>query len=404
VSPWIEKLLDPIEMTRLKLLPSTKGEHHRALKLETSMRFASARYAAVLMVSLAACGGGKGSTHDASANLDGGSDMTSAAATACFAQANALCTLRSTCSPNYGIEKNYGSSSVCVTRTADNCVSSLAASGTGNTPAFVDACAAAYPSETCVDYYDGNPVAACEPKAGTLANGAACSFAAQCTSSYCAIPEYQSCGTCATLPVAGASCQVAADCGRDFACAIPTLASDDGGLASSGLCQPFVALNGSCLTGYHPCQNGLTCVGEDETTMTTGTCQTQGATLSAACDSTRKTMANCDANLGLACIPTAKGSGIGTCQAITLVAAGATCGNLGMAPITSVADCMNGGLCKKPDGASTGTCVAAAADGAACDNDSSIGPPCLSPAKCAVPSGSSGTAGTCTLPNAVACM
>ena len=368
------------------------------------MRFTSARYAAVLLVSLAACGGGKGSTHDASANLDGGSDMTSAAATACLAQATALCALRNTCSPGFGIEKNYGSSSVCVMRTADNCVASLAANGTGNTPALVDACAAAYPSETCTDYYDGNPVAACVPKVGTLANGGVCSFSAQCTSTYCSIPQYQVCGTCATLPVAGASCQVAADCGRDLACAIPTLASDDGGLASSGSCQPFVALNGSCLSGYHPCQSGLICVGDDETTMTNGTCQAQGANISAACDSSRKTAANCDANLGLACIPTAKGSGVGTCQAITLGATGATCGDIGMAPITGVADCSSGGLCKKALGSTSGTCVAAAADGAACDNDASIGPPCLAPAKCVVPSGSQGTAGTCTVPNAAACM
>jgi hypothetical protein len=304
---------------------------------------------------------------------------------------------------DFEIEKNYGTSSVCQTRTAQTCVNGLAAKGTGNTLALVDACAAAYPSEMCSDYYDGNPIAACVPKMGTLTNGTACGGPAQCASTYCAVSQYQVCGTCATLPVAGATCQVQADCGRDLACAIPNLASDDGGLASSGLCQPFVALNGSCLTGYHPCQNGLACVGDDEATMTNGTCQTQGATVAAACDATRKTAANCDTNLGLACIPTAKGSGVGTCQTITLVAAGATCGDIGAAPITGVADCTSGGLCQKAAGATSGTCVAAAADGAACDNDSSVGPPCLTPAKCVVPSGSQGTAGTCMVPDAASC-
>ena len=44
-----------------------------------------------------------------------------------------------------------------------------------------------------------------------------------------------------------------------------------------------------------------------------------------------------------------------------------------------------------------------AADGAACDNDPTIGPSCLTGAKCVVPTGSGGTAGTCTTPNASSC-
>jgi hypothetical protein len=104
------------------------------------------------------------------------------------------------------------------------------------------------------------------------------------------------------------------------------------------------------------------------------------------------------------CIPTAMGSQIGTCQAIKLVAAGAVCGTIGAMPITGVAVCANGGLCKKAAPTDpTGTCVLPAADGAACDNDAANGPPCLAPAKCVIPSGSSATAGTCTMPNASTC-
>jgi hypothetical protein len=70
-----------------------------------------------------------------------------------------------------------------------------------------------------------------------------------------------------------------------------------------------------------------------------------------------------------------------------------------------VVDCKAGGLCvKAAPNDKTGVCKTAAADGAACDNDPAIGPPCLPPAKCVVPSGSSGTAGTCTVPNAATCM
>jgi hypothetical protein len=51
----------------------------------------------------------------------------------------------------------------------------------------------------------------------------------------------------------------------------------------------------------------------------------------------------------------------------------------------------------------TGTCAAPAVDGAACDNDPSMGPPCLAPAKC-VPATSTATAGICTVPDAATCM
>jgi hypothetical protein len=145
-------------------------------------------------------------------------------------------------------------------------------------------------------------------------------------------------------------------------------------------------------------------VGDDETAGTMGTCQKAGAAVGAACDGSRKTMASCDNDLGLVCIPTAKGSAVGTCQKITLVADGATCGAIGSMPITGFAECQAGGACiKGADGGTTGICMAPAADGAACDSDPTKGPPCLSPAKC-LPTADGGTAGTCTVPDATKCM
>ena len=86
-----------------------------------------------------------------------------------------------------------------------------------------------------------------------------------------------------------------------------------------------------------------------------------------------------------------------------LVEAGSACGDIGAAPVTGVADCTAGGACIKGSAsATTGTCMAPAADGAACNNDNTIGPPCLAPAKC-VPTTTGGTAGTCTVPNATTC-
>jgi hypothetical protein len=273
----------------------------------------------------------------------------------------------------------------CETRTAVPCVSALGATGTGQTPVMLESCAAAYPSEACGDFLDDNPVAACTPPAGAGATGTACGASAQCASTFCAVAEYQVCGTCQPLPAVGAPCQVADDCGRDLACATPTG-------ATSGTCAAYVASGDMCLSGVNPCASGLACVGDDTTAMTTGTCQATEAALGAACDGSRKTAPNCEAGLGLVCIPTAKGSSIGTCQNIQLVAPAATCGDLGAAPITGFADCEAGGVC-----------VAAAADGAACDSDPTKGPPCLAPAKC-VPASATGTAGTCTVPDATTCM
>jgi hypothetical protein len=342
-----------------------------------------------------------GTTPDAGGDSGtGNGDGGSTAAKACADEAVAVCTLRSTCSP-FDLSAVYPSLTSCETRTAAVCVTNLAANGTGQTPAGVEACAQAYPSEACADYFDGDPVAACVPPAGTGQTGGLCGASAQCTSTFCAVSEYQVCGTCQALPVAGATCQVDADCGRDLSCAVPTG-------ATSGKCAAWGASGGTCLTGYQPCAFGLACVGDDEATMTTGTCQASGATMGAACQTTRKTMPNCNATLGLVCIAAAGSMGVGTCQSIQLVGPGVACGDTGGNPPTGYAECTAGGLCAKPltDAgtlAASGVCVAPVADGTACDNDPSKGPPCLAPAKC-VPASAGVTAGTCTLPNATKCM
>jgi hypothetical protein len=364
---------------------------------------------AILFLAPAACGGGgsSGGTGASSSGTGASSSGTGASSAgtggatasgtaACKDQAAALCGLRDGCGPSYDIARVYGSQNICVERNAQSCINGLDAKGQGNTPDHVEGCAAAYPSEACADFFDSNPVAACVPPAGTLAMGAPCGAPGQCASTYCALTPTSVCGTCQPLPAAGAPCQVQADCGRDLACAVPSG-------AGSGVCAAWVDSGGQCLTGVNPCKNGLACVGDDPTTQTMGTCQTQPAMTGAMCQTTRKSIPNC--GYGFACIVPAGGTGgMGTCQPINLVSAGAMCGSLGT-PVTSVAQCKAGGLCQKaaPNDA-TGTCVAAAADNAPCDSDPSIGPPCLAPAKCVPPSGSPGTAGTCVVPNAATCM
>lgn len=317
---------------------------------------------------------------------------------ACTDMVHATCSLRDTCSTNsYENVHLYGSELICEQRSVAECVSALNAKDTGQTPAHIEGCVTAYASYGCSDFYDNNPPGPCLPPAGTGAMDSPCGGNAQCTSTFCAVSEFQVCGTCQPLPVVGASCQVNVDCGRDLVCAIPAN-------ATAGTCAAWVASGGMCLTGSMPCQATLACVGDNVTSGTKGTCQTQGATVGAACDGTRATAPNCNGDLGLVCIPKAAGSAVGTCQPFTLVAAGATCGDIGSAPITGFAVCQAGAECiKTVVTATTGTCMAPAADGSPCDNDPTKGPPCLPPAKC-VTTSSSGTAGTCTQPAAATCM
>lgn len=325
---------------------------------------------------------------------DGGTDAGPTAGQACGDSAHASCTKRDSCSLTSFLNTlDYGSETICETRTALACVADLGSPGDAQNPTHIEACVAQYANYDCVDYLTNNPSGACVPPAGTLAMGAACGASGQCQSAYCAVSQNQVCGTCQPLPVAGATCQVTGDCGRDLNCAIPT------GM-TTGTCAAYGAASAMCLTGTAPCAPGLACVGDDETTGAMGTCQAQGTTVGATCDPSRKTSANCEGDLGLICIPTAAGSMMGTCQAITFTMTG-TCGDVGASPITGYVDCQAGGLCVKASStATTGTCSPPAADGAACD--SALGPPCLSPAKC-VPTADGGTAGTCTLPNANNC-
>jgi len=309
--------------------------------------------------------------------------------------AQADCTKRMTCSNSFGLDRIFGSESVCVTRTAAQCVAALAATGTAATPQTREACALdlPMPDYTCVDWFDGAPTAACTPPAGMLAAGTACGASAQCASTFCEIGANAVCGTCQPLPAVGATCTVDADCGRDLACAVPTG-------ATSGKCAMYAAQSAPCLTGSQPCQAGLSCVGDNELKATTGTCMPAVTAVNGACDSARKTIASCDPTQGLACIPSGAGVTTGTCQTIDLVAAGQTCGLIGT-PATSVTDCAAGGLCVKARPTDrTGTCVAPAADGAACD--SALGPPCLAPSQC-VPTAAGSTAGTCTVSDATMC-
>lgn len=307
---------------------------------------------------------------------------------ACMDVATARCTERSTCSslagatgPGASLIRVYGDMPTCLSREALACTNGLAAPRTGNSPAKVELCVKAFATYSCQDFFDSNPPADCAVT-GSLANATTCTFNGQCTSGYCQGTKTSACGVCADPPVAGADC-TGSSCGHNQRC-----------VAASSTCQAVLSLNGAC-DATHPCDNGLACVGA--TTTATGTCQTAGAALGAACGAG---MPACDGSLGLYC---GGPNGAKTCMAIAFVGDGMPCGLLADG---TRADCI-GGDCYAATGLATGsnlgTCKADASETAAnpaCDTV--LGPGCLAPARCVLAEGG-GTTGICKVPVASMC-
>ena len=306
--------------------------------------------------------------------LVGGCGSSLTADQACTHEAQARCSQLMTCSPA-DFQRRWPDLDTCETREKLACSDGLAAPGTAATPKTADACATALAAQTCADFLnDVPPPEACLTQSGATADGGACAFASQCKSGFCAIASDALCGTCQEIPAAGASCTTNG-CGQAMSC-----------VAASLQCEAPVALGGAC-SKTQPCASGLACVGA--TTTTTGTCQTQVTSLGAFCDHTLKTAPNCDPNAGLTCDSTSS-----MCTTEPIVPAPAPCGTI--QGIDNA--CAGGATCY--GSATTMTCVAPAADGAACDTVN--GPDCLTPAKCVSPT-TGGTTGTCQLPGSMAC-
>jgi hypothetical protein len=298
-----------------------------------------------------------------------------------------------TCSNNTATARNYGSSSVCVSRLTMQCLLQVMAPGSGQTPTTVGACAAAIAGLTCSAWRSAAPVPACDVT-GTQANGTSCVADAQCTSGVCLAPKNSQCGTCADQPVDGADCSNTG-CGRGLLCHHS---------GTTYTCRTPVASGMACDTTMHPCDSGLTCVRDHG--MTTGTCQAFVTTVGGTCSfNSLGTTANptghpdCDSFQALDC-----GSN-NMCIANTLVTAGQTCGFNSTA--NTFGQCQSGASCitmaAGDGGADAGTvrtCIAPATEGQACDT--SAGPDCMGPARCILTS-LTATAGTCQLFNPSAC-
>ncbi len=301
------------------------------------------------------------------------------AAGPCSDLAKAECAKLMTCTNGSGITRDYGDLHTCQTRLQLQCTLGAAAPSTGNTPAHITACVAAFPNYSCEDFLTNNPPAACI-QIGTIATGSACEFNGQCTTGFCNNVKTALCGTCAAPPAAGTSCQDA-NCARQQECVARTLT-----------CQGYGAAQASCDNNAMPCGPHLSCDGN--TGGNPGTCMTAVGTVSMACGGS---LAGCDGTIGLTCGGTV---GSKSCVAFPFAANGQPCGTL---IDGSFGSCQTG-ECYTASGVAqsgeTGTCGASAKEGQPCD--SVIGPPCLTPARCVVDTSSGGTSGTCTLPTSSA--
>ena len=296
---------------------------------------------------------------------------------ACTDQAKAQCGLLDKCRKE-GTQLTYGSLGACISRLKTSCMTGLMAPSAGNDSGAIESCAQALPSESCADYLQSNPVAACIPKNGNLEGGSACAFNTQCKSGFCAVLKGGNCGKCQNQPVVGDPC-TDYGCGRNLVC------------TANQVCASWAMTGGSCDAKNNVCVPGLACV--IAATQTAGTCQPKGTTIGATCDNKRQTGPDCDANAGLFCNTTTL-----KCAAETYVNPTEECGsgNLG----TTYARCNNGGDCITTSSGTPATCVGAVDAGNSCDTV--MGPPCLGPARCVVSSG--GTSGTCMLLDGTMCM
>jgi hypothetical protein len=290
--------------------------------------------------------------------------------------AKAICQKFNGCSAFF-IQLAYGDADACTASLTTSLKNTLAASGTGATPAQLEACAAAVPGTSCDDVVGHDLPSDCQAAKGTLAAGAPCGDSSQCTSAYCHLAAGTTCGACAAAPKSGDACNADADCPAGNTC------------NKAGTCAAPGAAGATCDGTQHPCKPTLSCKG--------GTCATPdaaGAACTKTTDATGSTLTDsCDALAGLYC------NAKGTCVAIGLESAGQPC----LLVNGALAVCSGNGTCNAATKLSTmGTCLAAAAPGASCTpKDGAQIAYGVSTGDCAAPAVCEN--GVCTTPDTASC-
>jgi hypothetical protein len=259
------------------------------------------------------------------------------------------CKKMAECAPGY-LSYYYGTVADCVERTRLFTPWLLALPSTNLTLDLVAKCTDALSNVACSDYLTSDPDECWI--AGALADGSPCNVSSQCASMYCNFQSW-SCGTCAPMPVVGASCQHNGDCGRGQLC------------MGDNTCQLPRNENETCSSTLY-CRKGLNC--------NNGTCTARPATLGASCDATNKIF--CADDQSFFCSPQNQ------CVAIEWATIGKSCG------VTS----SKAVICSGLDTCSGVTCVDGPADGGDCDPeaDSCRWPAyCSAERKCMLPTASS---------------
>lgn len=273
---------------------------------------------------------------------------------ACTELSTAFCDVYEKCLPVF-ISIGFGDKATCLSRTQKGCPATLDAPGTSANPNKISTCASSVKNLSCEAIVASTP-AACVPDPGTLTDGAACSDDAQCKSTWCGKADDSFCGKCTPLSKDGAACTT-----------FTTATGATSKRCSRGLsCQKDMCItpktSGATCSETSDCGFGLACFN--------GKC-TLGGKVGAKCDPEGKTEVGCDFLQGAVCNPMTK-----VCQEIAKANVGQPCGLVG----SEYRVCTAGGKCVTPMGMTTGTCLAPAIDGGACDPDK--GPDCLAPAKC----------------------
>ena len=344
-----------------------------------------ARLAVVAVVWVAACSPSHmpppSSTTDAPATDDasGAGDASPidavSAAQACAELSVDRCTKLQMCS-EADLERRFGDIGTCETREALACTADQMAPDTAATPAGALACGDARCRRA--------PAATSSARArrwrarSRRARARARASSARSARARSARPARPRCaGSVATCRIVGTSC-AASGCG-------PTLICAD----NPQTCQVPGTANSSCNEAA-PCGNGFSCVGT--TKNNPGSSKAEQITSGGACDPNHNTRSGCSGDAGLVC-----NENNNTCVNEPRVAAGQPCG-----VINGIKNaCLAGATCVIAANQVKGTCVAPAADGAACNT--STGPDCFFPARC-IPTTSGGTAGTCQLPGSASCL
>jgi hypothetical protein len=261
---------------------------------------------------------------------------------ACNDFVNALCSQLQNCGAPL-VKITYGDEATCELRLKPSCLSTLKDPGTTLTTDRLDSCAKQLMAQTCTAIFNHVVPDACKPTAGSLADGTACGDDNQCKSAYCKKAASSTCGVCGAK---SSSCVVDGDCDSASVC------------AANGTCVQRGAMGAACSANM-PCAYGLSC---DNLACATapGAGQACKADLMGG---------NCDKTQGLFCT-----AGM-VCQAAGYANAGQPCGFTG----GNIVLCTAGSKCSAT-GLQAGTCIAPAADGAAC-NDTN-GPTCEAPASC----------------------